>query len=29
MECAIKGGRHHIHDYRGIDESFERYREAG
>ena len=28
LKCVIKGGKHHSHDYKDINESFERYREA-
>ncbi len=27
LKCVIKGGKHYCHDYRDINESFERYRE--
>ena len=27
-KCAVKGGKHHDHDYIDINESFERYKEA-
>jgi tripartite motif-containing protein 2/3/tripartite motif-containing protein 71 len=26
-KCAIKGGKHHSHDYESIDEAFEKYKE--
>ena len=28
LKCAIKGGKHYGHDYKDINESFERYREV-
>ena len=29
FKCALKGGKHHSHDYTDINESFEKYKEAG
>ena len=26
MKCALKGGKHHSHDYEELDKAFERYK---